>query len=145
MRGRVSTPLRRPRQLFLSHSHKDRLFTAKLANALRDHGIRVWYSEHNIRGAQQWHDEIGAALRRCDWLAVVLTPNAVASTWVQHELLYAVRTRRYHRHVVPILVKPCKPEKLSWTLPNLQMVRFGRGFHAGCTDLLNIWGINYER
>ncbi|MDE0040336.1 MAG: hypothetical protein OXU77_22650 [Gammaproteobacteria bacterium] len=44
---------------------------------LREHGVPVWYSDTNIRGAQQWHDEIGAALRRCDWLIVVLTPERI--------------------------------------------------------------------
>jgi hypothetical protein len=34
------------------------------------------YSRTNLVGAQQWHDEIGAALQCCDWFAIVLSPNA---------------------------------------------------------------------
>jgi hypothetical protein len=40
----------------------------------------------NIRGAQQWHDEIGTALKRCDWFLLVLSPQSVRSMWVKHEL-----------------------------------------------------------
>ena len=69
-----------PNEVFLSHSSADRAFTARLADVLQRHGVPVWYSDTSIRGAQQWHDEIGAALRRCDWLALVLSPDAVATS-----------------------------------------------------------------
>ena len=57
-----------PQEIFLSHSANDREFINKLANAIRRHGLPVWYSQTNILGAQQWHDEIGDALQRCDCL-----------------------------------------------------------------------------
>ena len=49
--------------VFLSRSSIDRAFTAKLAEVLRQHGIPLWHSDTNIRGAQQWRDETGAAQR----------------------------------------------------------------------------------
>jgi hypothetical protein len=55
-----------PQEVFLSHSDRDRPFVTELADMMRHHGIPVWYSRTNILGAQQWHDEIGAALRRCE-------------------------------------------------------------------------------
>jgi TIR domain len=51
-----------PVEIFLSHSIKDKRFLKRLVAVLRDHGLSVWFSEHGIRGAAQWHDEIGAAL-----------------------------------------------------------------------------------
>ena len=51
----------------------------RVADELRRHGVRTWHSDHNIRGAQQWLDEIGKALERCDWFIVILTPAAVES------------------------------------------------------------------
>ena len=53
-----------PREIFLSHASKDRRFASRIANVLRGHGVPVWYSETNLLGAQQWHDEIGAAVRQ---------------------------------------------------------------------------------
>ena len=61
-----------PKEIFLSHSTLDEPFVTSISEVLRRHGIPVWYSRTNILGAQQWHDEIGAALKRCDWLALVL-------------------------------------------------------------------------
>ena len=52
-----------PHEAFLSHSSLDQDFFTSLADGLRRHRVPVWYSRTNIMGAQQWHDEIGAALR----------------------------------------------------------------------------------
>ncbi len=72
-----------PTEVFLSHSSRDRDAASRIAEMLRPHGIPVWFSPVNILGAQQWHDEIGAALRRCDWFIVLLSPDAVSSKWVK--------------------------------------------------------------
>lgn len=66
-----------PTEVFVSHSHADQPFTERLVGVLGAHQIPYWYSEAHIRGGQQWHDEIGNALQRCDWFALVLSPDAV--------------------------------------------------------------------
>ncbi len=70
-----------PSEVFLSHSSLDQPFVTSVVEMLRRHGISVWHSQTNIVGAQQWIDEIGTALARCDWFAVVLSPNSVGSMW----------------------------------------------------------------
>ena len=130
-----------PKEAFLSHAHPDLPFVRRLADVLRDHGIGAWYSEHHILAAQQWHDEIGRALARCDWFLLVLTPIAVKSKWVKRELLYALQEDRYEGRIVPVLRKPCDPAQLSWTLASYQRVDFTRGFDVGCRDLLRAWGL----
>ena len=90
----------------------------------------IWYSRTNIRGAQMWHDEIGAALRRCDWFVLVLSPGGVASPWVKRELLYLLQESRYAGRIVPLLHEPCAYDELSWTLASMQMVDFTRGLRC---------------
>ena len=75
-----------PTEVFVSHSHVDQDFAERLVGVLRRHRIPVWYSDTDIQGAQQWHDEIGRALQRCDWFIVVLSPESVASMWVKRDL-----------------------------------------------------------
>ena len=133
-----------PHEVFLSHSAKDRRFAERIAQVLRDHGIPVWYSGTNILGAAEWHDEIGKALQRCDWLVVVLSPQSVKSPWAKRELLYALDDARYETRIVPRLFKPCKHMKLSWTLREFQFVDFTGDFHEGCRSLLRIWGLGYK-
>ncbi|MGH8064677.1 MAG: toll/interleukin-1 receptor domain-containing protein [Candidatus Entotheonellia bacterium] len=95
-------------------------------------------------GAQQWHDEIGAALRRCDWFVLVLSPNAVESIWVKRELLFSLQQNRFEDKIIPLLYQPCTYERLSWTLSLFQMVDFTQTFEQGCRDLLRVWGLGYR-
>jgi hypothetical protein len=133
-----------PAEAFLSHSSDDHEFTSRLAGILRRHGIQVWYSETNILGAQQWHDEIGNALRRCDWFILVLSPRSIESMWVKRELVFALQQPAYADRIVPLVLEPCDVERLSWVLSSLQMVDFQVGFDEGCRALLRIWGIAYQ-
>jgi hypothetical protein len=132
-----------PNEAFLSHASPDTEAASRLAEFLRGHGVPVWYSRTNILGAQQWHDAIGAALVRCDWFLLALTPAAVESTWVKRELLYALDNPRYENRIVPLLFAPCDVERLSWVLPMFQTIDFQGGFDAGCRELLRTWGISY--
>jgi hypothetical protein len=133
-----------PEEVFLSHSNHDRDFVDSLADVMRHHGVPVWYSQINIMGAQQWHDEIGSALRRCDWFVIVLSPQSVESEWVKHELLYVFRHNRFRNRIVPILYQDCDPELLSWMLPDFQTVDFVSSFADGCKSLLRVWGVGYK-
>jgi hypothetical protein len=133
-----------PREVFLSHSSRDQRFTLRLAEVLRGHGVPVWYSGTEILGAQQWHDQIGAALRRCDWFVVILSPSSVKSEWVRRELLFALNDRRYKERITPLLHRPCNPETLSWTLSGFQRVDFTTDFDDGCRDLLRAWGKGFH-
>jgi hypothetical protein len=110
---------------------------------LRRHGIPVWYSRTNIRGAQKWHDEIGAAIRRCDWFVIALSRSSVESAWVKRELLYALQQAHLEHTISPLVLTPCDFDKLSWTLSIFQMVDFSQSFEAGSRDLLRVWDIGF--
>lgn len=133
-----------PTEVFLSHSDQDRQFVTDLAEMMRSHGIPVWYSRTNILGAQQWHDEIGSALRRCDWFVLALFPRSVESIWVKREFLFALQQNQFVNKIVPILYEPCNWEQFSWTLSSFQMVDFTQTFEQGCRDLLRVWGLGYK-
>ena len=128
-------------RIFLSHHHGDARFATRLARALADHGLTVWYAPHAIRGAQEWERQIGAALRRSNWFVVVLSPKATRSEWVYRELLYALNSKRYNRRITPVVYRPCDPLKLSFAFAGIQRVSFARGTAAGLRDLLAVWDV----
>lgn len=134
----------KPTEVFLSHSSKNLAFASRLAKVLNAHHVRTFFSKKHIQGAQEWHDEIGAALKRCDWFLVVLSPQSVASKWVKHELIKALQLIRYKGRIVPISYKVCDADKLSWTLSGFQWIDFRKDFHQGCRDLFAIWKMNYS-
>ena len=133
-----------PREVFLSNSSRDQVFVDQLAATLQTHGVPTWYSRINIVGAQQWHDEIGAALKRCDWLIVILSPHSVESLWVKRELLFALQQNHFEEKIIPLLLQDCDHERLSWTLSIFQMIDFKHDFKEGCRELFRIWGIGYS-
>jgi len=125
-----------PAEIFLSHASSDRRFASRLAAVIARHRLSVFYSRKSIRGAQHWHDEIGRALARCNWFLLVLSPAAVKSEWVKRELVYALQSKRYRRHIAPLLLKGCDIEKLSWTLSGFQQIDFRKRFDEGCRELV---------
>ena len=134
----------RPTELFLSYSSLDSAFANSVIDVLHRQAIPVW-SQMNIVGGMQWHDEIGAALRRCDWFAVILSPNAADSMWVRRELRFALDERRLDNKILPVLYQACDLDQLSWTLSSAQMIDFTGDFHTACRALLRTWGLGYKQ
>jgi TIR domain-containing protein len=132
------------KKIFISHSARDRAFVLRLTRVLGQHCVAYWYSAKHIRGAQEWHDEIGRALHECNWFLVVLTPASLRSLWLKRELAFALRQRRYNERIIPVLLKRCQFQDLSWTLGQFEFVDFTGDFEVACQQLLRIWGIEYE-
>ncbi len=109
-----------PTEVFISHSSKNANFISRLYEVLANHQVKSFVSTANIRGAQQWHDEIGSALKRCDWFLLVLSPQSVRSLWVKHELIFALQASRYRGRIIPVLYKQCDKDALSWTLSSIE-------------------------
>lgn len=131
--------VRKPVRIFLSHSSTDRRFVERLARILDTHTLPYWYSQRHIVGAQQWHDEIGRALAKCNWFVLVLSPASAKSKWVKHELLFALEQKAYKSHILVLSLRPANFKKLSWTLSQFQWIDFNRGFDRGCKAFLRTW------
>jgi hypothetical protein len=133
------------REVFLSHASQDYARAKKLSDFLIAKGIPIWFSPRHIRGARQWQNEIGTALARCGWFAVILTPDSVRSMWVKRELNYALMEKRYKDRIVPLLFKKCDVRALSWILPQYQFIDFTRDYPSACGKLLRLWGKSSRR
>jgi hypothetical protein len=132
-------------KVFLSHSSKDRRFVKRLTPILGAQHIKYWYSQRHILGAQQWHDEIGRALAKCNWFALALSPASAKSKWVKHELLFALEHKAYKGHILVLSLRSAKFKKLSWTLSQFQWIDFTKGFDLGCKALLRVWSKKRRR
>jgi toxoflavin biosynthesis protein ToxD len=97
-------------RIFVSHSHKDEVFTERLVADLHLAGAEVWVDVAGLTHGN-FMQRIDEALAQCEWMVLVLTPNAVASQYVKDEVYAAlVRvTQGYMRDVIPVLAAPCAP------------------------------------
>ena len=72
-------------KIFVSHSHKDDVFTGRLVADLRQAGADAWMDITDL-GAGNFQQRISVALGECEWFVMVLTRDALASPWVQQEV-----------------------------------------------------------
>lgn len=95
--------------VFLSHNHADKPFVRRLAADLDNQGIPYWLDEAEIKIGESLIDKIRAGIDKVDFVAVVLSPNSVASPWVQREVDVAMNQEIMGRRVkvLPLIYKAC--------------------------------------
>lgn len=98
------------KSVFLSHNHADKPFVRKLSADLEAHGIRYWLDEAEIRVGESLIEKIRQGLDDVDFVAAVLSPNSIASPWVQRELDVAMNQEIAGRKVkvLPIMYRQCE-------------------------------------
>jgi hypothetical protein len=139
-----------PKEVFISHSDLDGKFVSALAGVLQRHNVPVWYSKTSV-GGEDWYDQIGAALNRCDWFVLVVSPNSAKSDWVKREFVFALTKKRFSNKIVPILYLPADHKKKFdykktqfWSLVGMQFKDFTGKRIDGYRALLKVWGIGYK-
>lgn len=95
--------------IFLSHNHADKPFVRQLATDLGNQGISFWLDEAEIKVGESLIEKIRAGIDRVDFVAVVLSPNSVASPWVQREVDVAMNQEIMGRRVkvLPLMYRMC--------------------------------------
>lgn len=98
------------KSIFLSHTHADKAFVRKLAADLEAHGVRYWLDEAEIKVGQSLIKKIRQGLDGVDFVAAILSPDSIASPWVQRELDVAMNQEISGRQVkvLPILYRSCE-------------------------------------
>lgn len=95
--------------IFLSHNHADKPFVRRLASDLDNQGIPYWFDEAEIKVGESLIEKIRAGIDKVDFVAVVLSPNSVASPWVQREVDVAMNQEILGRRVkvLPLMYRTC--------------------------------------
>ena len=95
----MPTPPRLAYDVFLSHNRADKPWVRELASWLTDREyngrhLRPWLDEHFLDPGDLGSDaELTTAMDRSRMLGLVLSPEALASTWVDFEVRYFTRER----------------------------------------------------
>ena len=95
--------------VFLSHVASDKARVRRLAERLRDKGLRVWFDEWVIRPGDDIHLAIERGLENARTLVLCLSPAALLSDWVFLER-GTVRFRdpaNVDRRFIPLLLEEC--------------------------------------
>ena len=62
--------------IFISYAREDSVAADRIAQALRSHGIEVWFDQEELRGGDSWDQKIRGQIRTC----TLLVPIVSAST-----------------------------------------------------------------
>jgi hypothetical protein len=76
------------KQIFISYSRKNRDFALRLYNNLLMDGYWVWM-DTRLKEAIEWRPQIDANIKLSKQCIVILSPDAIDSKWVNHEISMA--------------------------------------------------------
>lgn len=96
-------------QAFLSYAQEDRDVATRIANTLRNAGLRMWFDTWELATGDSIAERIDHAAAS-DFLVVLLSPHSVASQWVQQELNVALTTELKDRAItlIPVMIEDCE-------------------------------------
>lgn len=86
--------------VFISYSHKDTAYVAKLAASLEERGIDVWMDDE-IDYGDRYPRVIQEHLDSCAAVVLVMSKHSTISEWVSNELAYA---KNKEKTVLPLLL-----------------------------------------
>jgi hypothetical protein len=94
--------------VFISHSHRDHDLVARLNLALRERGIRTWFSQDDLDAGTKIHEAVFEAIASFDRLIVVLSESSIRSQWVIAEMQRAMRRQREEKRDIlfPVSLLP---------------------------------------
>lgn len=92
--------------IFISYSHKDKELVVPIASYLGRLGLRVWMDTKELSVGDTIVESVSKAISNSDIYVVALSPAALSSSWVSHELNTALTLEltQGHPKVLPILI-----------------------------------------
>jgi len=102
-----------PLKIFISYSHKDEPFKDELVTmlaGLQNRGVVDTWQDRRIEPGDEWNKSIQNAMDECDLALLLVSPDYIASRFIQEEEQPKLLQRRkeLQTHVIPIIVRPCK-------------------------------------
>jgi formylglycine-generating enzyme len=88
--------------VFVSYKREDVETARRIARALTDSGITVWWDD-GITPKQAWDNEIEQAISAASTVLVLWSPRSVTSDWVRTEAHYGKKRGK----LVPAVIEPC--------------------------------------
>jgi WD40 repeat protein len=130
---------------FISYSHHDREFAARLRDALRERGKRVWLDETGIRPAERWEEALAQAIESADAFLFLISPQSAASLVCGEELARAVARGK---RIIPVHVLATDPAAVPAELAARQFIPgrgvFGDDFDASLDQLVSAIEVDLE-
>lgn len=74
------------RDVFVSHSTKDKLWADRLCNMIESTGVSCWIAPRDIQPGQSWAEAIVSGIEECKILLLLLSESSMESKHVVREV-----------------------------------------------------------
>ena len=120
--------------VFLSHNAQDKPRVRRLAERLKQAGLRVWFDEWNVAAGDIIALKVDEGLEQSRVLLLCISPNALASGWVALERSNAIHRDPANegRRFIPLLLADCE---LPDMLRRYKYVDFREEAEVGFTEV----------
>jgi len=96
------------KQVFISHSSKDRKLAEGLVTVLEDLGVECWIAPRDIPAGKDWDVSIINAIEKCSGTIFLISDNSNESEQTKREVQIAVESDKW---LIPICVDGVEPSK----------------------------------
>ncbi len=105
----VEITRRKQYDCFISYTHKDAEFAARLERDLKIRGLHVWRDQNEIAIGDSFSKGIQEGLKDSYTFALILSQEALSRPWVREELNAAYNLRLAEElKILPVLYKDCE-------------------------------------
>ena len=109
-------------KLFISYSREDAgNFAKHIHRFMRNKGQDVFIDVNSITIGDPWAHSIEKNISDCDIFVVILTPDALSSTYVEQEVLQAQKEKKI---IVPCIHEYVEYNEIKWGLQENQGIEF---------------------
>jgi hypothetical protein len=98
--------------VFLSHNSIDKPWASRLKQDLERYGLAVWLDRDEIRPGDLFAKALEAGLASSRAVALIISPEAMASGWVEEEYYRALsltKNKAAPLQLIPVLLREAKP------------------------------------
>lgn len=134
--GSCQDDIPRP-EVFISYARADEAPCQAIAQALAAVGATVWVDKKSIRPGHSWVGAIFRGLDRADYVLVLLSPNSIASRWVEKEYETALANSlsgKTSQRIIPILLEQVN---IPSALQTIQCIDLTTDTQAGIQSLVD--------
>lgn len=107
-------------KIFVSYARADKVGAERVVERLKQIDHQPWVDKQ-LRGGQQWWDEILRVICDVDVFLIILSPSSLTSQACQLEWQYAQRLGKYR---LPVKIAPMSVSALPPDLSSLQIIDF---------------------
>lgn len=124
--------------VFISHSSEDIREARQLKNLLEEAGITCWIDDKNIRGGEDFTEDIVDAIRDCSVVVVLLSKIAQKKSWVKKEIIKALKYKEQNGRpeVLPIMIDGYLDDSFDFATGDVQRYDLRRNGYAAIERMI---------